>query len=160
MASSAANLHGSITLHVPVIVSAIRLLLIAKVVVPSVVRQPAVFAVNGGRSIRVFGCSSIDNFKAALACIQRQPIARMFRCHHLRSPIHSQARQPFSDSLSHPSATPHLLCPFAVNHHRFVVRRRSPSATVSGHLTADNFEKEFGQDHDLVGSTMGSDSLQ
>ncbi|KAG5530928.1 hypothetical protein RHGRI_025764 [Rhododendron griersonianum] len=53
MASSAANLHGSITLHVPVIVSAIRLLLIAKVVVPSVVRQPAVFAVNGGRSIRV-----------------------------------------------------------------------------------------------------------
>ncbi|KAG5546355.1 hypothetical protein RHGRI_018512 [Rhododendron griersonianum] len=75
MASSAANLRGSITLHVPVIVSAIRLLLIAEVVVPSVVRQPAVFAVNGGRSIRVFCCSCIDNFKAALASIQRQPIA-------------------------------------------------------------------------------------
>ncbi|KAI8550625.1 hypothetical protein RHMOL_Rhmol06G0121900 [Rhododendron molle] len=84
MASSAANLHGSIALHVPVIVFAIRLLLIAEVVVPSVVRQPAVFAVNGGWSIRVFYCSSIDNFKAALASIQRQPIAGMFKWYEVQ----------------------------------------------------------------------------
>ncbi|KAF7151706.1 hypothetical protein RHSIM_Rhsim02G0140100 [Rhododendron simsii] len=52
-ASSAAGLRGSIALPVPVIAAAIRLLPVTADVVPSVVLQPAVFIVEGSRSIRV-----------------------------------------------------------------------------------------------------------
>ncbi|KAG5548414.1 hypothetical protein RHGRI_013940 [Rhododendron griersonianum] len=50
-ASSAAGLRGSIALPVPVIAAAIRLLPVTAVVVPSVVLQPAVFAIEGSRQL-------------------------------------------------------------------------------------------------------------
>ncbi|KAI8555391.1 hypothetical protein RHMOL_Rhmol05G0171000 [Rhododendron molle] len=50
-ASSAAGLRGSIALPVPVIAAAIRLLPVTAVVVPSVVLQPAVFAIEGTRQL-------------------------------------------------------------------------------------------------------------
>ncbi|KAG5548408.1 hypothetical protein RHGRI_013934 [Rhododendron griersonianum] len=52
-ASSTAGLRGSIALPVPVIAAAVWLLPVTAVVVPSVVLQPAVFAVEGSQSIRV-----------------------------------------------------------------------------------------------------------
>ncbi|KAG5521788.1 hypothetical protein RHGRI_034122 [Rhododendron griersonianum] len=50
-ASSAAGLRGSIALPVPVIAAAIRLLPVTAVVAPSVVLQPAVFAIEGSRQL-------------------------------------------------------------------------------------------------------------
>ncbi|KAI8554762.1 hypothetical protein RHMOL_Rhmol05G0122400 [Rhododendron molle] len=50
-ASSAAGLRGSIALPVLVIAAAIRLLPVTVVVVPSVVLQPAVFAIEGTRQL-------------------------------------------------------------------------------------------------------------